>query len=553
MPSIGRLCTKYLRKKRMRRVRHILRGHRILKNQGNLVALNTITQLFTESRLELRSGISGLIFGAGLDKAEFVIRQYLLTRVAGQKLNKAILFSLGKDGARITHPLPKQWREILKKEGYKVAEYRSALSWQLLLLGAQGLAVKRALSILFEGIKAAIRPLRYEIKGKYVYFFELTKSSLPSPEKNSISYDIISWYNQWPGKIEDVEYLCHSVPNTQETKLENVSVIKAASAIPALAGIYQILMFTGWLLAALAVALFDLTRNRWWHALLMAEAVYAAQVRLSLKNKLAKEYLWHNSSWIYRPLWTYEAEKHGSRITVYFYSTSLEPFRRPYGYPRYNNSWEATSWPRYLVWDNYQADFLVRSTKNDPDIRIVGPIWFQDSSVDIDIEREDIVAIFDVQPLRNSLVNTLGVEIEYYTPSMAIAFLGDIYAILADCELIAAHKRKRNIGRLAHPKYSKYLRTMGTQPFYYSVEPDTSALSLIRQSKAVISAPFTSTALIARDAGKPSVYYDPTGMIDKEDRGGHGITILSGVRELRDWVKTIAVVGSSADIHGLQK
>ena len=45
---------------------------------------------------------------------------------------------------------------------------------------------------------------------------------------------------------------------------------------------------------------------------------------------------------------------------------------------------------------------------------------------------------------------------------------------------------------------------------------------------------FTSTALVARDLGKPSYYYDPSGIIQKGDRAAHGIPVISGLSELQE-------------------
>jgi len=52
--------------------------------------------------------------------------------------------------------------------------------------------------------------------------------------------------------------------------------------------------------------------------------------------------------------------------------------------------------------------------------------------------------------------------------------------------------------------------------------------------------PFTSTALIARELGKPSIYYDPFGICEKDDRAAHGIPILSGQKELQDWLSALS-------------
>ena len=104
------------------------------------------------------------------------------------------------------------------------------------------------------------------------------------------------------------------------------------------------------------------------------------------------------------------------------------------------------------------------------------------------------------------------------------------------------HKRKREIGRLAHPKYRYFVEKMEGLSNYVAVDPGMPAAKLIDECIAVISMPFTSTALIGRDLGKPSVYYDALGLIQKNDRGAHGIQIISGPEDLREWLAGIDIV-----------
>ncbi len=74
-----------------------------------------------------------------------------------------------------------------------------------------------------------------------------------------------------------------------------------------------------------------------------------------------------------------------------------------------------------------------------------------------------------------------------------------------------------------------------------TIDPETSAYKLIEKCSAVISMPFTSTALIARELGKPSCFYDPTGLIEHDDRAAHGIPIMIGRVELQAWLEAVAL------------
>ena len=87
------------------------------------------------------------------------------------------------------------------------------------------------------------------------------------------------------------------------------------------------------------------------------------------------------------------------------------------------------------------------------------------------------------------------------------------------------------------------MRPLGKKDGVVNLDPSTSPIRVIESCNAVISYPFTSTAILARENGKPSVYYDPVSLIQKDDRGAHGIEILSGIDELREWVARVFCKG----------
>jgi len=90
-----------------------------------------------------------------------------------------------------------------------------------------------------------------------------------------------------------------------------------------------------------------------------------------------------------------------------------------------------------------------------------------------------------------------------------------------------------------HLSYIKFVERMGRWDKVITIDPDTSAFKLIEKCSAVISMPFTSTALIARELGKPSCFYDPTGLIQRDDRAAHGIPIMIGRVELQAWLEAL--------------
>jgi polysaccharide biosynthesis PFTS motif protein len=141
--------------------------------------------------------------------------------------------------------------------------------------------------------------------------------------------------------------------------------------------------------------------------------------------------------------------------------------------------------------------------------------------------------------MRDAYYQILGIDFEYYTPKTANQFLSDIFDVLRECGGAMVLKRKRKIGKLAHPEYRQFVEKSDGRSNFVVVDPDVAAFRLIEDCVAVISMPFTSTALLGRELGKPSIYYDPSGLVQKGDRAAHGIEILCGVGQLRKWMAAV--------------
>ena len=512
-----------------------MRGYRLLKKAGEIHKISSLKQDLTDAQLNLTSGhFSKYLMGAGYSHGEIIVRQYLLFRIGYMGLNRALLYALGKPKGKVIYPLPKSWREIICKHGFDVANVRSSLLWQLYILGALLYGVLQLVKVIFSGCATLLyKPLKLR---KYVYFSSLSFGNLPLHVNNKNSYDIVSWYLEWDGKPSGVEAVHHSVPNALNRMVNRVQLIYQKQILPPLRGWKVILGYILWGILAFFIALIDCIRCRWWHALMLNQIALSKQIRCLSKELLADEYLFHNSEFIYRPLWTYDAEKRGAAITLYFYSTNCESFKTSNGYQPMPYGWKAMSWPRYLVWNEYQADFLLRAVPKNLNFKAVGSIPFCNIASEIPNLDKLAVAVFDVTPHRVSRYVTLGMPTEFYTPAVINSFLQQINDAISNNGLIMLWKQKRELARLAHPMYRSLTERLIENNYVKLVCSDVAPKIIINASVAVVSMPFTSTALIAREMGKPSVYYDPTGLLQKDDRAAHGIPILSNFAELEIWI-----------------
>jgi polysaccharide biosynthesis PFTS motif protein len=524
-----------------------MRGIRRLKAESR--QLLPVAVMATLTTHEVRMGPPRRwLMGAASSTSDLVARQYLLRRVMGSiALNSSMLQSIGT-GRPVVHPLPAEWRKYLRTHGLEVAGVRSAIAWW----GYVGLLWVYGVSVLGRILAASMTRGGLDAwRGarRYVYFVALTPGNTPRPGADGRSHDIVSWYWNWKGRASDIDMLAHSVPSLPPAAGPPVRALPAC--LPPLTG-WAIPRFAVWGMAAAVAALWDLCLGRWGHAVLLSEAAEAASVRLHPQAPLAVEYCFHASNPIYRPLWTYEAEARGSGTALYCYSTNSEGFKTPDGYTTPLHSWQVMTWPRILVWDEAQADFMRRAVGDRASTTIVGTVWFESSPLAMPDVPPGAIAVFDVQPQRVWRRQTLGLAHEFYTPRTAAAFIADIVKVAAEFSRPVVFKRKRRGGPLVHRGYLRMIERFTAAGAFTLVDPDISAVRVIESCDAVISMPFTSTALIARADGVPSVYFDPLGLVQPDDRAAHGVPVVHGIEGLRDWFRSLPVLRAPDDRAAVQ-
>lgn len=527
---------KIIKKRKRTAVRNRMRGYRILKESGQLDLLIRIKDEITNTPLkQVKNGSSRIFFGAGIKNSENILKQFLILRFADLAFNRTILIAIGKGSKKLNIPVPYEWRLVLEKYGFQADTFWNKVIWlrQVAFFYAYGIFIGFQSMLISFGKR---KDFRNTANPKpTVYFNALTSNNLPQKQKDGRSYDIVSWYSRWENRSGDLSAYCHSVKNTSRIELDDVPVIYVSSPLTTLKGFSQIFQYFLGLFWMPFLSLLDLLRGNYWHALLLSEFFRSFHFRLLEPVQISADYLFHNSGYLFRPIWTYDAEEKGARVLFYFYSSNIERFKEPEGYGIQPYSWQIITWSNYLVWDEYQADFIRRMAGDDRNIEIVGPIDFHDSSVEFQHLPKHSVLVFDVQPHRDAQYQMHVVVPEYFVPPVVNKFLEDIFVISNRYNLNMVLKRKRHIGNLLNRKYRNLVEKLAESDNFISIDPDVAALRLIRDAEVVISFPFTATALIARAEGKSSIFYDPSGLVQKDDRAAHGIEIIVGFTELEKW------------------
>ncbi len=523
-----------------------MRGYRYLRSTGSLGKIVEVKSSLTTQPLKAQGNPSTFGHEAIDCSKEKIVRQYLLLRIGGVNLNRALLFSLGKKGGTVAFPLPREWREVIASHGFRVDNKKCAILWwgYICALFLYGVAqyIKIASSGLFSIFKGCPEPRRH------AYFENLGLENLPKASRETDRENLFSWYLHLRGEPAELDEIRHGVSKAEQVLVDGVSVLPQQGPFPSKWSFHQLAAYCTRGFVAISAAAFEILRGEWWEALLLNQSALLTLVDVLPKHYLAKEYLFHNSTWMYRPLWTYEAARQGAKIIFYFYSTNSQGFKTSAGYPILNYGWESMTWPNYLVWDEYQADFVRRAVGASANIQIVGPIPFQCSPHQMPEVHAGAVAIFDVTPHRDSHYQTLGQEMEFYTPDVSLPFLQDICDAAEKRRVTILWKRKRNVGRMAHPRYRHLGDRLAAKNHVTILDPQTSAAQVIERCAAVISMPYTSTALIARELGKPTAYYDPLSSLQRDDRAAHGIKIIQGRQELAKWMEEHLSSANTSDL-----
>ncbi len=529
---------KYIFNKKKNNFREISKGYRLLKDSDQLDFLDNLKIQLTNTSLNSKINSSqSILIDSEQVSLEVSVRQFILQRFIGINFNKEILLCVANKNRKFSYPLPSEWQRTLVDGGIKVNKFVCSFLWIIEM-------IRLWIYACYEVIRQAINSFKLFLKRdtkkneSFVYFDSLSESNIPV-RSGIYEYGILSWYLK-NFDSQGIDYLTHTVSTRSEVALnDKIKVKSVASPILPPLTYTSFALFLVYCFFKLISSIFLLIVGKWWNVLLLRDSFISKIINLNEGRGIAVSYLFHNSNWIYRPLWTYTAEKYNSVIYFYFYSTNIERFKKIDKISKIANSWDLISWSNFLVWDQFQLEFVTKISNYPIKADIVGPISFVFSEIEELKIPDNSIAVFDVQPVRSTYYNSLGSDQDYYVPEVANAFLADVFETVKFLNFPIAFKRKRSIGKLAHYKYVNEINRISKEYDFLNIDPSIPAELIIAKAKAVISMPFTSTALVGKHLGKPSIFYDPSGLVVKDDPAAHGIRVINNKAELKDWLTKI--------------
>lgn len=520
----------------IKRVRAALRGYRILRSKGQNTFLKNIGEQLTETKV----GSGDVLFNSSImpfsnEIADISYRQYLLLNLVGTRLSASVLAHLS-DGKPLTAPLPTDWIKVLQKNDLNIDLFNSRLIFFLFAIKQFCIAMVYFFAYLVSNILSLIK-CQEKNNGDFVYFIKLQSDCLP-PKDGSFQFNIVEWYLNWQDKSKKIKEIRHDLRGSDY--MHKDFLIRYSPLLPRINGISGFLHFVFWGIRSLIISFYYLIIGRLQYAIFLREMQKAKIFELADRSSIAKEYLHNNLDMDYRPLWTYAAEKQGSKIILYNWSAGFQDFLGPQGYPPTVVGEKIQNWPVVLQWSLPFAQYLKSVVSPKTEVKVVSPIYYCDTTPESYRKLgKPVIVLFDVTPQKNYFHDILTPYVEYRTYPIGKKFLEDIYEAALDNGFDILWKRKRNFNSNHNRGYINFSNKFINRPGVIDVNPRISAFRLVQEANGVISMPFTSTAIVADYFKKPSIYYDPTGFLHKEDRGAQGIPLILGKEELNNWIRSL--------------
>lgn len=508
----------------------LISGYEILKNRKQLDYVYRLKNDYLKSDLFK----SKPIFNLDNELSQEAIKQFFLQRILNLRFNESIITSFSKN-KNLRFGLPKKHLLWFKqRKGFEINGFVNHFLW----LKTVFFWYLVGLYFILLNFVNLIRTKSKDFSEKnFVYFGGLTGKNFP---KNfSESKTIINWFLNDKNDYE-FDNIYHNYIKTKSIISNNINIHPSYLPFnfnPQNIFIFKYLLNNIWISIS---SLMELFRGNPYPCLLLKEYPLLYIARKIKLNNYAKAYLFHNSSPMYKPLWASISESLGIDVIMYFYSTNnkiLEIDGKDHsncGHRKF------MSWKKYFVWDQNQKKYI-KSFFPNSEVIIKGPIWFESKNIKINnlINEKKIISVFDVQPYKKEFFIKLALPTEYYIPRIVNQFHIDINYIFDGSTKFEIILKRKRANPLVDLEYLKLIRKIYNTGNFKQIDPDIDAQSLIEKSYAVINMPSTSTALIAQHLGIKSIYYDPTGMISKNDTSLGKIPLISNRNDLLNWVNSI--------------
>tara|TARA_A100001011_G_scaffold395611_1_gene491134 strand:- start:7651 stop:9333 length:1683 start_codon:yes stop_codon:yes gene_type:complete len=491
----------------LRKIFLTTKGYKFFNNPSQSDLYYRIIEDLDDCNFKIESNkFSKIIFGENIINHEKILKQIILKFILNQSrshlnISRSILFSKQTNN-KLIYPLHHVFSHILEKNNIQINKNLSFIYWYFIIIFFYLIGILKILKILLNFFKSP----KYNFKDS-VYFANLPKETLDVDKniqtKENFFTFILDYHKQKNLKLKTIY---HSINKYNNLNFNDFNISYSNIYNDSL-NFFEKINFVVWSIKAILLSFIDIFRGRWWHAFLLSEAAERQIVSNTSFKKLHKIYLFNQvSGYIFRPLWTYEAEKKGSEIVFYFYSLNYSPITQKQRRPP---AIKTSSWNQYIVWNKQHEQYLKTVCKINFEVFYISPVFLITGMKDFIPPEENFITVFDIPPFRTVYQKSILSGSNLYNVDNCINFIQNIIEISSKNNLKVILKIKR-LNSVIHSKYLVYLKNEVLKGNLLILHDSISTISLIKNSRLIISYPVTTTNKLADLYNIKNYYYLPT-------------------------------------------
>jgi polysaccharide biosynthesis PFTS motif protein len=499
---------------------------------GGTRDIRTIHSLCLEKRLA-----SNLLDVPKRFKAyESHLENFFVQRSASYVFNSKFveIFALSRlNGKPGVHPIPIEWIHVLESCSFRVNKFFSKLLWKLSLYkkGTNSFIGVIKQLLIFEACDLKIGQLK-DVSQTSIWSNTINKNYFQSDDVNL--YNFKNWIDIRSPISKRVIALHHNHSSSVRASLNPIDQSFQMDAIHILKGLR--LKYLLDLLVILLLGTLKASIGKPEFLSVGYDLALALRVNASDRQHLPDFIFFTESDGIIKPIWASAAEDRGSHVVVVFFSACDTPMLLDEASPSFE-IYRCSTWREFWVVDETQHKLLESKIgKGKAEIFVVGFPWRTDTKIGTKLSSNKLIAIFDYENIEGFYTFSTLNDVGYSGSDKEIKCLNDILEISLSFDVTIVHKPKRDISPEKRSQLYRdtLIRLEGTKS-YARISPDASPNQLIDMADYVISLPVTSTAMIAKNAGKNSIYYDPIGLLNPSDICFRDVLLVQGRESLRKW------------------
>lgn len=240
------------------------------------------------------------------------------------------------------------------------------------------------------------------------------------------------------------------------------------------------------------------------------------------------------SNLILRPLYTYSFERRGCSVEVFNFSNSDTVKLNDEQMDLY--PWLLDSWSIKNVYDEASSKILGSSLllKSNKLVNVIGMIPdYTDTNFNLPKNGLKNLSLFDISPPINHFGITTLNDIHTSNPVAWRNFLLVFLELAHELNFNILYKPKR---MLKHKAYREFLDELNEKQNFFSISPNVSPRSVLKNSFACASMAVTTPAFIAKDMDIPSVFFSERAHIIEQNQNLRGLRVISSKSDAFQWL-----------------